>query len=298
MCPDPITHDRADTVSDMTVDKWCCESCKRAKDPSRPDDRQFLSFAEISAAFENCIQHLRQWKCQEVLTLFFDHDYNFKITQCICLGLGNFGARHNKKQGWEEFAGPLHQLAVLTVLLQVLRTKHDIPSFSVYIQDPDFQPVEIDFLESLGYTVLDDPDAIDMMSSSTFLFAPGCPFDVTARALKTALPALYIGNDPKEVGWLIMNAQQGSERARARQTDIFFRFVVSTSGESKMMPQFAPQEWLMNTQVRWLRSDYKTFQRGFPALHLFFFWLFILLKLVWKRVKNEYRVWTKKGRQA
>lgn len=267
---DLIAEGRADSVSDMTVEHWCCESCKRAKDPSRPDDRQFLSFGEISAAFENCLRHLHEWECQESLTRFFDYEHNFQITQCICLGLGNFGTFHDEEQDLGDFTGPLHQLAVLTVLLQVLRTKHDIPSFYVYIQEPN-RPVEIDFLESLGYTVLDNPDAIDMMSSSIFLLAPYCPFDVTARALKTALPALYIGNDPKEVGWAIMYTQQGSERARAQQADIFFRFLVSTSGQSKMMPEFDQEERLTKTQVRWLRSDYKRFQRGFPAVYFFFF---------------------------
>ena len=93
-----------------------------------------------------------------------------------------------------EFVAPLHQLAVLIVLLQVLRTKYDIPT--VYFQDPNFQPVENQFLESLGYTVLDDPKAFDLMSPSTFLFAPYCPEDVNYRALDSSFPALYIGNDP------------------------------------------------------------------------------------------------------
>ena len=297
--PRPISHDRGDTVSDGTVELWCCESCKRAKNPSSPpDDRQFLSFAEISAAFEKCVEYLHEWECEKLLTRFFDHEHKFQITQCICLGLGNFGTLHNKQQSLDQFSSPLHQLAVLTVLLRVLRTKHDIPSFRVYIQDPDLRPVEIDFLETLGYTVLKDPDAIKMMSSSTFLFAPGCPFDVTARALKTALPALYIGADPKEAGRSILYAQQGSEWARARQVEIFFRFLVSTKGESKRMPEFDPEEWLARAQVCWLREDYEHFQRGRPAVFFFWFWLKIFLMLVWMRIQNWYVGWRGLGRQA
>lgn len=120
---------------------------------------------------------------------------------------------------------------------QVLGTKHDIQN--VYFQDTEFQPVEIRFLESLGYTVLDDPETFDMMSASTFLFAPHCPDHVICRALKHSLPALYVGNDPQEAGWSIINQPKGPERGRALQIDTFFRFEVSTKGNaSVMMPVF------------------------------------------------------------
>ena len=114
-----------------------------------------------------------------------------------------------------EFVAPLHQLAVLIVLLQVRRTKHDIPN--VYFQDPDFQPVENQFLESLGYILLDDPEAFDLMSPSTFLFAPYCPEDVNYRALDFSFPALYIGNDPRLVTSSILYRQSGLERMRVRR---------------------------------------------------------------------------------
>lgn len=298
MNQDPTTNSPTDSISDTNIENMCCESCKRAHDPSRPDNREFLALPEISAAFEQCMQHLQEWHCQTHLSRLFDHEHNFKLTHCICLGLGNFSTPHDEDERYlGDFTGPLHQLAVLTILLRVLREKHDIRT--VYFQDPTFQPAEIQFLESLGYTVLDDPDAFDVMSASTFLFAPYCPYDVTARALRSALPALFVGNDPQEAGWSVMYRQRGPERVRAQQADVWFRFLMSTKdGEPKMMPEFDREEWLTKTQVRWLRSDYKRLERGSMAVFFFLFWVLIFLVLVWKRTRREYLVWRKRGGNA
>lgn len=182
-----------------------------------------------------------------------------------------------------EFVAPLHQLAVLTVLMPVLRTKHDIPN--VYFQDPNFQPVAIQFLESLGYTVLDDPEAFDMMSPSTFLFAPYCPEDVNYRALESSFPALYIGNDPRLVTWSILNRQSGLKRMRGRRIYTFFHFGVSTKEGEAMMPVLDEEDWVANAQIRWLNLDYKKFERGFPVVLFFLFRVLVFLLLTWKRMR-------------
>ena len=281
-----VANGQAHFIEDVAYDTLC-ESCTRARDPSSKEERALLSFEEISAAFEKCAQHLQRVECREELTRLLEQEHNVNITQCICLALGNFGKRPGEDIDFGEFTGPLHQLAVLTVLLQVLGTKHDIQN--VYFQDPQFQPVEIQFLESLGYTVLDDPEAFDMMSASTFLFAPYCPDYVMCMALEPSSPALYVGNDPQQVGWNIMNRPDGPERARALQIDTFFRFDVSTKGnEPMMMPAFDQAEWLTRAHVRWLRPDYKKFEKAGPVVLFFLYRIFVFLFMVWKRIKSQY----------
>ena len=286
MNQNPVANSQMNRVEDATSE-YLCEDCARDNDPAWKEDRDFLSYEELSAAFGKCVQHLQESKCHEVLTRFFDHEHKVTITQCICLALGNFGIRDQEDTESGEFIGPLHQLAVLTVLLQVLRTKHDIRD--VVFQDPSFRPVEIQFLDSLGYTVLDDPDAFDMMSPSTFLFAPYCPDIVTYKALKSPFPALYIGNDPRSVIISIMCRRSGLERMRARrQVDTFFRFANCTKQGESMMPVFDGEVWVADAQVRWLSPEYKKFERGFSLVFFFLFELFVFLLMAWKRVKNRF----------
>lgn len=60
----------------------------KRRGPIMKEDRNLLSFEELSATFEECLQYLKNSKCHEVLTHFFDHEHNVNITQCICLALG------------------------------------------------------------------------------------------------------------------------------------------------------------------------------------------------------------------
>lgn len=281
---DLFSNDRTDSLADVSCEDLR-KSCIRDNDSSWQEDPDSLSFDELSAAFEKCVQHLQNYECHEVLTRFFDHEHQTSITQCICLALGSFGTRQDADTNFGEFVGPLHQLAVLTVLLQVLRTKHDIPN--VYFQDPNFDPVEIRFLESLGYTVLDDPDAFGMMSSSTFLFAPYCPDSVNCWALESSFPALYVGNRPHLVCWRIMNGQSGLERMRSRQIQTLFRFDHSTKGEESMMPIFDQEEWVTNAQVRWLRPDRQKLERLYPVVFFFLFRVYVFLLLTWRRMRRD-----------
>ncbi|KAL9133775.1 MAG: hypothetical protein Q9175_005047 [Cornicularia normoerica] len=185
------------------------------------------------------------------------------------------------------FQLPLENAFSICKSRNAMKTKHDIRD--VVFQDPSFRPVEIQFLDSLGYTVLDDPDAFDMMSPSTFLFAPYCPDIVTYKALKSSFPALYIGNDPRSVISSIMCRRSGLERMRARrQVDTFLRFVICTKQGESMMPVFDGEVWVADAQVRWLSPEYKKFERGVSLVSFFLFELFVFLLMAWKKVKNRF----------
>lgn len=47
---------------------------------------------------------------------------------------------------------------------------------------------------SLGYTVLHDPEAMNAMDPTTFLYAPNNKFSVIEGLLLVAFPTLYLGN--------------------------------------------------------------------------------------------------------
>ena len=71
-------------------------------------------------------------------------------------------------------------------------TTHQIEN--IYVQDPTFNHVDIALLESLGYTVLESPDAFKQMTINTFLFDPHVDWKLTVKALEVADPCLRIGN--------------------------------------------------------------------------------------------------------
>lgn len=48
---------------------------------------------------------------------------------------------------------------------------------------------------SLGFTVLHDPEAMNAMTPTTFLYAPGNEFLVVKDLLLVASPTLYLGTE-------------------------------------------------------------------------------------------------------
>ncbi|KAL9596145.1 MAG: hypothetical protein Q9219_006006, partial [cf. Caloplaca sp. 3 TL-2023] len=114
------------------------------------------------------------------------------IDRCVVLGLGSLS--NGRRSSWWE-------LVFLETVLHFLSTPNAADSkppgsgFQVYVQDPIFNHMDATFLQSLGYTVLPDPESFDHITSSTFLFAPHLEVEVYVRALDKAKPALCIGTD-------------------------------------------------------------------------------------------------------
>ena len=223
-----------------------------------------LSLEEVSNRFHQYIHELNQPACHQALRNIFYVDYKTSITQCICLGLGPFAigaADLEVGQQPKDFNAPLHQLAVLTVVLGIIGGRHSIQN--VYCQDPVFTKVERAFLQSLGYTILEDPAACQKMSTGTFLFAPYLGHDVAAKALSVAFPALYIGNSPaKCLESIDCHKNNLGHTAEFQESmNIFHRFNDATfSGDP--LPRFDQHRWTEGTTVCWLSSGVKNISGG------------------------------------
>lgn len=157
-----------------------------------------LSIEEISCEYQTWTSQFAQSPFAAALARIIEQEMPpIPLTQCICLGLGNFaqGYVYPSDETKRRYRS-LHQLVFLTFILTFLGKKHNISKKHVYLQDPDFSPVEIAFLEKhLGFSVIADPAAYGKMTPATFLFAPCVPHLVRARALEVALPALYVSVD-------------------------------------------------------------------------------------------------------
>lgn len=73
------------------------------------------------------------------------------------------------------------------------------------MQDPRFNDLDVEFLESRGFTVIDAPASDRYMSQFTFLYTPGGEQDPVISAVGAAHPALYIGNDLRDHHYITVN---------------------------------------------------------------------------------------------
>ena len=214
-------------------------------------DTQSSVLEKISKRFQQHMDALEQPTYHQALQKIFDVDHGTKLTQCISLGLGSFeevAAERGVPQLTDSNTS-LHQLAVLTVMLRILHDRHDIQE--VYFQDPAFTQLEKTFLQSLGYTVLEHPAAIERISASTFLFAPFLVYPVAAKALAVAFPALYIGNGPARC----LESLRYLGNHPEEDLKVFERFQAATL-DGKPLPSFDQQDWAKRTTVHWLSPAY------------------------------------------
>lgn len=204
---------------------------------------------EISEKLQEYIVDASQPGYHEAFIKIFDLDHGIRLTKCVCLGLGNFNIVPSKKddsRSSSQRRTSLHQLAVLIVMLEILVEGHSIQE--VYFQDPAFTKVEKKILQSLGYTVLENPYALAEMSVSTFLFSPFIAYDVTSLALAVSFPALYIGNSPAKV---LESLRLPASRYREEIIGIFTRFKNAVV-DGELLPRFEQQSWTERTTVHWM----------------------------------------------
>ena len=239
---------RADKVKAHPTSKL--DDSERFYEQDSPE-AQSLALEKISTSFQQHKDVVDQPTYHQALQKLFHVDHGTKLTQCICLGLGSFEevvAEEGVPQLHDSNTA-LHQLAVLTVMLRLLHDRHGIQE--VIFQDPAFTPIEKAFLQSLGYTVLENPAAIERISAGTFLFAPFLGYPIAARALAVAFPALYIGNGPARYLESLRYFGNHPEEELQWMVNIFERFQTATL-EGKPLPSFDQENWTKKTTAHWL----------------------------------------------
>lgn len=201
---------------------------------------------------------------QNLLEQELDGLSNLQIDRCICFGLGRLTPSEPRWPGdtVDNRIGQcrvvMEQLVLLMMVLESLRKVH--PIHEVYFQDPLFTQVDTLLLESLGFTVLQDPEALETLIPTTFVFAPYPPNVVVADIFETCGPALYLGANLTTVrggeidpfGEDSMEESQLSEQARARRLEKFR--AVSTYEDRalmRVMPTFDGYYWSRGLCLYW-----------------------------------------------
>ncbi len=117
------------------------------------------------------------------------------------------------------------------------------------MQDPMFNRLDEEFLQSLGYSILPTPEAFQELTSGTFLFAPHLEWPNYIQALRKATPSLCIGNSVRE--YLESSHEtHGSKELRIEETLQEFL----ERSETVDMPVFDRALWYMSTSIYWRRD--------------------------------------------
>ena len=259
MAPNPTPNlYEAESSSSEKISRMCQKLGQRMKKAIEALRASPGSEARVlekrSETLQEYIKDANQPTHHQALMKIFAFDHGIRLTKCICLGLGNFNIVPSKKEAAQSGGHPstsLHQLAVLIVMLEILVEGHSIQE--VYFQDPAFTKVEKRFLQSLGYTVLEDPAAFEQMSASTFLFAPFVAYNVASSALAVSFPALYMGNSPAKV---LEGLRLPGTSHREEFIAMFDRFQNAVV-DGELLPGFEQHSWTKKTMVHWL-SPYST----------------------------------------
>ncbi|KAF8852350.1 hypothetical protein BDZ45DRAFT_558288, partial [Acephala macrosclerotiorum] len=119
-----------------------------------------------------------------------------KVDSVVVLGLGSLQA--SRREGRRASAT---QLAALHTMLDVLQSA-DENTIPVTIQDPQYTDTDKSFLESLGYKVVEDPEAFKLITTGSLVYAIHCYGPVYKSISEGRRPRVLVGTDIENFGRL------------------------------------------------------------------------------------------------
>lgn len=149
-----------------------------------------LPVEEIRTDYKKFSQQWTNSKCcrklKEVLQSKSCHP---RPQKAICLGLGSFDPEDGS---WQTRRRSHIQLAAFVTLVESLE-KDPKEKMRCIFQEPCFTTSDIDFLESLGYEVLDSPGGFEAVSEDSIVFGIHLYRDIYTAAIGKAIPTMFIG---------------------------------------------------------------------------------------------------------
>ncbi|KAK2782344.1 hypothetical protein FQN53_009778 [Emmonsiellopsis sp. PD_33] len=184
-----------------------------------------------------------------------------QIDNCVCVGLGSPSGL--LRGGWvDRRVVSLYQLAALATILEYF-AHEDTPSRPIqqcYAQDPVFNTLDKQLLESIGILVVQDPEAFSLVNERTFLYSPGAERSHLTEILASD-PTLFFGgplddSNPARLYDISLEPKRNPS-IRFKLTyiaprpdkgeDVLSRFL--TTRRSMLLPQFDP-----NIPAFWMTS--------------------------------------------
>ncbi|MCJ1401394.1 hypothetical protein MMC11_004607 [Xylographa trunciseda] len=111
------------------------------------------------------------------------------INRVLCLGIGSYSDVGLYK------LNPYYQLAMVEVMLELLRCKYPIDDKEVYFQHNVYTKVDLEFLASRKFTVIEVPEGYNKITPTTLIYAPMVHWEVSYRALEMQYPTMWVGSN-------------------------------------------------------------------------------------------------------
>ncbi|KAI9676465.1 MAG: hypothetical protein M1817_000622 [Caeruleum heppii] len=108
-----------------------------------------------------------------------------RLKRCVCVGLGSLSGERSRRIS-------MVQLNCLRQCLKILAAIHQIDQ--IYAQDPVFNSLDEQLLATMNITVVQDPEAFDLIDETTFLLAPHCERSFLLPGLRGRDPLLVVAN--------------------------------------------------------------------------------------------------------
>ncbi|OJD14359.1 hypothetical protein AJ78_05294 [Emergomyces pasteurianus Ep9510] len=183
------------TTQRTTFNKGCLPPIKDLLLPAEAPDG--LTFKKLKKQFE---WHKRGWEeSQSWQTMKAALDGGLlagvarKMDNCVCVGLGSPSGF--LRGGWvDRRTVSLYQLAALVTMLEYFAQQDSLPPIikDCYAQDPVFNTLDKQLLESQGVRVVQHPEAFTLINERTFLYSPGAE-RVHILDMLSSNPALFFG---------------------------------------------------------------------------------------------------------
>lgn len=136
----------------------------------------------------------KQWEesaaCAELKQVISEGEGRRNVDNVVVLGLGSL--QSSRREGRRASAT---QLAALQTMLPLLGS-----NLPVVLQDPQFTDLDKEFLASLGYTVVADPEAFDVVKEGSLVYAIHCYAKVYKAVSEGPRPAVLVGTDVGNFG--------------------------------------------------------------------------------------------------
>ena len=83
-------------------------------------------------------------------------------------------------------------------------------------------PLDCDFIRSRGFTVVEDPEAQNLATPTSLVYAPGCDWNAIGEIFEIAYPAIYIGPELEDVASCL--SFEGSDLPKEEQNKVKEKF--------------------------------------------------------------------------
>ncbi len=158
-------------------------------------DFEVNGISYVNRTLEEMREDFQHWKrsweerpaCKDLKEKLKDVEKVRKVGNVVVLGLGSMQSA--RREGRRTSST---QLAALQTIVSCLEKG---PELQITFQDPQYTAVDKEFLASLGYKVLEDPQAFLEIGEGSLVYAIHCYGAVYKSVSERSRPAVLIGTD-------------------------------------------------------------------------------------------------------